>query len=93
MWDFRSKSTVEIPKSIILTCPVVRLRTILLGLMSLWIMNGGIPPYGGFISNSTHLLIIMNNDLVLFLISIGVLVLYLVFSALTEMGTKLPWKK
>jgi len=35
----------------------------------------------------------MDNDLVLFLISVGVLILYLVFSALTEMGTKLPWKK
>ena len=35
----------------------------------------------------------MDSDFVLFLASIGVLVLYLVFSALTEMGTKLPWKK
>jgi hypothetical protein len=35
----------------------------------------------------------MDNDLVLFLVSVGVLILYLVFSALTEMGTKLPWKK
>jgi hypothetical protein len=35
----------------------------------------------------------MNNDLVLFLAGIAVLILYLVFSALTEMGTKLPWKK
>jgi hypothetical protein len=35
----------------------------------------------------------MDNDLVTFLIGVGVLILYLVFSALTEMGTKLPWKK
>lgn len=35
----------------------------------------------------------MDNDFVLFLVGVGVLVLYLVFSALTEMGTKLPWKK
>jgi len=35
----------------------------------------------------------MDNDLVLFLVSVGVLILYLVFSALTEMGTKFPWKK
>ena len=35
----------------------------------------------------------MDNDLVPFLIGVSVLILYLVFSALTEMGTKLPWKK
>jgi hypothetical protein len=35
----------------------------------------------------------MDNDLVLFLVSVAGIVLYLVFSALTEMGTKLPWKK
>ena len=35
----------------------------------------------------------MDNDIVLFLVSFGVLILYLIFSALTEMGTKLPWKK
>jgi hypothetical protein len=35
----------------------------------------------------------MNNDFVLFLVSVAVLAVYLVFSALTEMGTKLPWKK
>ena len=35
----------------------------------------------------------MDSDFALFLAGIGVLVLYLVFSALTEMGTKLPWKK
>lgn len=35
----------------------------------------------------------MDNDIVLFLVGVGVLVFYLIFSALTEMGTKLPWKK
>jgi hypothetical protein len=35
----------------------------------------------------------MDNDKVLFVIGVSVLILYLVFSALTEMGTKLPWKK
>jgi hypothetical protein len=35
----------------------------------------------------------MNQDLLIFLASVGALALYLVFSALTEMGTKLPWKK
>ena len=35
----------------------------------------------------------MENDLYLFLAGVGVLILYLVFSALTEMGTKLAWKK
>ncbi len=35
----------------------------------------------------------MNSDLIIFLASVGVLALYLVFSAYTEMGTKLPWKK
>ena len=35
----------------------------------------------------------MNNDVVIFMISAGFLVIYLVFSALTEMGKKLPWKK
>ncbi len=35
----------------------------------------------------------MNNDLILFLAGIGVLILYLIFSAATEMGTKLPWRK
>jgi hypothetical protein len=35
----------------------------------------------------------MDNDLILFLATAGLLILYLVFSALTEMGTKLPWKK
>jgi hypothetical protein len=37
--------------------------------------------------------LLMNNDVVIFIISAGLLVMYLVFSALTEMGTKLPWKK
>ena len=35
----------------------------------------------------------MPQDLIPFLVGITVLVLYLVWSALTEMGTKLPWKK
>jgi hypothetical protein len=35
----------------------------------------------------------MDQDFVLFLAGIGVFVLYLLFSAATEMGTKLPWKK
>jgi hypothetical protein len=35
----------------------------------------------------------MNNDLIPFLAGIAVLILYLIFSALTEMGTQLPWKK
>ncbi|VXD25605.1 conserved exported hypothetical protein [Planktothrix serta PCC 8927] len=35
----------------------------------------------------------MNEDLGLFLLGILVLTLYLIVSALTEMGTKLPWKK
>jgi len=35
----------------------------------------------------------MNQDFGLFLLGIVVLTLYLILSALTEMGTKLPWKK
>jgi len=35
----------------------------------------------------------MENDLIPFLIGVGLLVGYLCFSAATEMGTKLPWKK
>lgn len=35
----------------------------------------------------------MDNDLLAFLIGAGLLILYLIFSALTEMGTKLPGKK
>lgn len=34
----------------------------------------------------------MDQELVIFLTSVSLLILYLVFSALTEMGTKLPWK-
>lgn len=34
----------------------------------------------------------MDSEITLFLISVGVLILYLVLSALTEMGTKFPWK-
>jgi hypothetical protein len=33
------------------------------------------------------------DDLPLFLAGMGLLILYLIFSALTEMGTKNPWKK
>ena len=35
----------------------------------------------------------MDKDLVIFIVSVSFLIIYLVFSALTEMGTKLPWKK
>jgi len=35
----------------------------------------------------------MQQDLAPFLLGVACLVLYLVFSAWTEMGTKLPWKK
>ncbi|MEA5572438.1 hypothetical protein [Calothrix sp. UHCC 0171] len=35
----------------------------------------------------------MNHDIVIFLASVAGLILYLVFSAITEMGTKLPGKK
>jgi hypothetical protein len=35
----------------------------------------------------------MNSDLVPFLAGVAFLILYLCFSAWTEMGTKLPWKK
>jgi hypothetical protein len=35
----------------------------------------------------------MPDDLPLFLASVALFILYLVFSALTEMGTQLPWKK
>jgi len=35
----------------------------------------------------------MNDDLGIFLLSIAVFILYLVFSAMTEMGTKWPWRK
>lgn len=35
----------------------------------------------------------MDNDLVAFFAGVSLLVIYLIFSALTEMGTKIPWKK
>jgi hypothetical protein len=35
----------------------------------------------------------MDKDLLAFLGGASLLILYLIFSALTEMGTKLPWKK
>ncbi|MBW4539383.1 MAG: hypothetical protein KME43_09570 [Myxacorys chilensis ATA2-1-KO14] len=35
----------------------------------------------------------MPDDLPIFLCSAGLLILYLLLSAATEMGTKLPWKK
>ena len=35
----------------------------------------------------------MDNDLLAFFAGAGLLILYLIFSGLTEMGTKLPWKK
>jgi hypothetical protein len=35
----------------------------------------------------------MDRDLLAFLVGVSLLILYLVFSAMTEMGTKLPWKK
>ena len=35
----------------------------------------------------------MDNDLIPFLAGVALLIGYLIFSAATEMGTKLPWKK
>ena len=35
----------------------------------------------------------MSHDIIPFLTGVAFLILYLVLSALTEMGTKLPWKK
>lgn len=35
----------------------------------------------------------MDGDLLAFLAGISLLIVYLIFSAMTEMGTKLPWKK
>lgn len=35
----------------------------------------------------------MDHDLLAFFLGVGFLVIYLIFSAMTEMGTKLPWKK
>lgn len=52
--------------------------------------------YGDCYNNLPSLnikIVAMDNDLVLFLAGVSCLILYLVFSALTEMGTKLPWKK
>jgi hypothetical protein len=45
------------------------------------------------IYNFLYCFLTMDNDIVIFLASFGVLILYLVFSAMTEMGTKFPWKK
>ncbi|MGL5806434.1 MAG: hypothetical protein ACRC2R_14465 [Xenococcaceae cyanobacterium] len=36
---------------------------------------------------------IMDGDLISFLVGIGILVMYLIFSAQTEMFTKFPWQK
>lgn len=35
----------------------------------------------------------MDNDLLPFLAGVGLLIAYLILSALTEMGTKWPWRK
>ncbi len=35
----------------------------------------------------------MPEDIVPFAIGVALLIFYLLFSAMTEMGTKLPWKK
>ena len=35
----------------------------------------------------------MDRDLIWFFGGIGLLILYLIFSALTEMGTKFPWQQ
>jgi hypothetical protein len=35
----------------------------------------------------------MDQDLLAFFAGVAFLIAYLIFSALTEMGTKLPWKK
>ena len=35
----------------------------------------------------------LNSDLIPFLIGAGLLIVYLIVSAMTEMGTKFPWKK
>ena len=37
--------------------------------------------------------ITLENDSISFVAGIGLLIGYLIFSAATEMGTKLPWKK
>jgi len=36
---------------------------------------------------------LMDQESILFLASVGLLMLYLIVSTMTEMGTKLPWKK
>ncbi|ADI65350.1 conserved hypothetical protein ['Nostoc azollae' 0708] len=35
----------------------------------------------------------MDNDLLAFFAGVSLLIVYLIFSAWTQMGTKLPWKK
>jgi hypothetical protein len=35
----------------------------------------------------------MDHDLLAFFGGVSLLIIYLIFSAMTEMGTKLPWKK
>jgi hypothetical protein len=35
----------------------------------------------------------MPDDFIPFLIGVGLLITYLLVSGLTEMGTKLPWRK
>jgi hypothetical protein len=35
----------------------------------------------------------MENDLFMLIGGMSLLVIYLIFSAMTEMGTKWPWKK
>jgi len=35
----------------------------------------------------------MENDWWMLIAGMSLLVIYLIFSAMTEMGTKLPWKK
>lgn len=35
----------------------------------------------------------MDGETIAFLAGVGLLIVYLIFSAATEMGTKLPWKK
>lgn len=35
----------------------------------------------------------MDNDLLAFFAGVSLLIVYLILSAWTQMGTKLPWKK
>ncbi len=35
----------------------------------------------------------MDNDLLAFFAGVSLLIVYLIFSAWTQMGTRLPWKK